>query len=532
MSEYHDSSADTSGSSGSTGDNIWLSHGNAPKKPDSFFKESFDPSGGSGTPSFSVYIDYSNFAEGGDSHSFESALQSTSSLRYAHQREVSPTASNNGYQRSIAINNNTQGVNSVREPSKLKSQSTDTVDTDLLVELGENQTRPNTNTNALEGSEDANLLLRPLKHRPRIQDRDSSQSTTGSQFDTSSIRQSSNNVRLPNARSSSLYGDENPDKLHPSTSNLPLQTEANDVNTESLENERQSKPSMEEAMKLFKQEVVSRPPVRLLEPRSSQSQHRMVPNKRSENSLQSRVSDQASRLSQTRRARRGPRYPSLLSSILVPLPHPNNPPTRSAPENLPPIIPALRHISGSSGRYKSPSDTGDLAREEGGTKEPQEETHNKDKTLPLDSTLALHRDGHTDMQHIYRYREILHEADLEKEIFYAQFVEPPSLSVHSSKLGQLNHIFSIWRIVLLILTCVIVPPLFFVIALELRPCVPDKTLMHLIMNKKYRQGIFTGFLWDVSLRWFRRLCLLLGILEVLIIIAGVGVGFGVGLSRA
>ncbi|GAV51981.1 hypothetical protein ZYGR_0AF04530 [Zygosaccharomyces rouxii] len=90
--------------------------------------------------------------------------------------------------------------------------------------------------------------------------------------------------------------------------------------------------------------------------------------------------------------------------------------------------------------------------------------------------------------------------------------------------------FSIWRVLLVILTCMLIPPFFFIIAAGHRVGFSDFRIIRLITHPSYRAKIWKGFLWDINVKWFRWLCLLLGILETLGIFAGIAVGFGVGLG--
>ena len=55
--------------------------------------------------------------------------------------------------------------------------------------------------------------------------------------------------------------------------------------------------------------------------------------------------------------------------------------------------------------------------------------------------------------------------------------------------------------------------------------------MRLLMNKEHRAALLQGFIWDVDLRWFRMFCLILGAAETVIVIAGIAIGFGVGITR-
>ncbi|CAI4046915.1 hypothetical protein SKDZ_12G3810 [Saccharomyces kudriavzevii ZP591] len=107
-------------------------------------------------------------------------------------------------------------------------------------------------------------------------------------------------------------------------------------------------------------------------------------------------------------------------------------------------------------------------------------------------------------------------------------------SIHSFDSGKngFRDVYSIESIVIVILCCAMVPPLFFVIGCSSRSkLISDYRLMRLLMNKEHRAALLEGFIWDVDLRWFRILCLILGAAEIMIVIAGVAIGFGVGITR-
>lgn len=112
---------------------------------------------------------------------------------------------------------------------------------------------------------------------------------------------------------------------------------------------------------------------------------------------------------------------------------------------------------------------------------------------------------------------------------------PPSQRVDSNSIDPKILIgfwqkFSIWRILLVILTCMLMPPFFFIIAAGHRIGFSDFKIIKLITHPSYRTKIWKGFLWDIDVKWFRWLCLFLGVLETLGIFAGIAVGFGVGLG--
>ena len=107
-------------------------------------------------------------------------------------------------------------------------------------------------------------------------------------------------------------------------------------------------------------------------------------------------------------------------------------------------------------------------------------------------------------------------------------------SIHSFDSGQngFKDVYSIGSIIVIILCCIMVPPLFFIIGCGSRSkLVSDYRLMRLLMNKEHRAALLQGFIWDVDLRWFRMFCLILGAAETVIVMAGIAIGFAVGITR-
>lgn len=112
-----------------------------------------------------------------------------------------------------------------------------------------------------------------------------------------------------------------------------------------------------------------------------------------------------------------------------------------------------------------------------------------------------------------------------------QHLDSNSVASYDSQENSIMDMFSLWRIFEVILICVIIPPLFFMIAIGSRAGISDYRLMKLLLNSEHRIGLLRGFVWYVDMKWFRKLCFYLGTLEVLAIMACIGVGFGVGLTR-
>ncbi|KAG0655424.1 hypothetical protein C6P44_000339 [Monosporozyma unispora] len=114
---------------------------------------------------------------------------------------------------------------------------------------------------------------------------------------------------------------------------------------------------------------------------------------------------------------------------------------------------------------------------------------------------------------------------------YIQHIESPSIHTFDSQSNKFWDIYSLKRVIILIITCSIIPPLFFMIYAGSICGINDEKLMKIVLNKNHRIGLFRGFVWDIDLNWLRTLSLILGIVEVMIIFACVGIGFGVGLTR-
>lgn len=114
---------------------------------------------------------------------------------------------------------------------------------------------------------------------------------------------------------------------------------------------------------------------------------------------------------------------------------------------------------------------------------------------------------------------------------YIQHIDSPSIHSFDSQNYKFWEIYSIQRMISLLIICCIVPPLFFMIYMGSTCGIDDYKLMKLILNKEHRIGLFHGFLWDIDLNWLRTLSLLLGCVELVIVFACIGIGFGVGLTR-
>ncbi|GMC28067.1 unnamed protein product [Saccharomyces cerevisiae] len=245
-------------------------------------------------------------------------------------------------------------------------------------------------------------------------------------------------------------------------------------------------------------------------------------------------------------------------------------PSTSLEEEGPPIglpsIPVLRSVSGSSKWTKTPlrlesgnsTKSDPFSRYEGHkTPSPLTKMNKKNKTLPehgqplvLAPIKSQSSESDTGQNSIIEKparsirrkqqektdnrKEDRHDAeniDLEARM-PIQHID--TASIHSFDSGQngFRDVYSIENIIVILLCCSIVPPLFFIIGCSSRrKLVSDYRLMRLLMNKEHRAALLQGFIWDVDLRWFRMFCLILGAAETVIVMAGIAIGFGVGITR-
>lgn len=108
-----------------------------------------------------------------------------------------------------------------------------------------------------------------------------------------------------------------------------------------------------------------------------------------------------------------------------------------------------------------------------------------------------------------------------------------SSSIHSFDSGksQFYEIYSVPRILGILICCFIVPPLFFMISVGSKGGISDYRLMRMLMNQSHRIGMLKGFIWDVDVGWFRNICFVLGVIETLGILACIGSGIGIGIRN-
>ncbi|AET40534.1 Bud8p Ecym_6143 [Eremothecium cymbalariae DBVPG len=95
---------------------------------------------------------------------------------------------------------------------------------------------------------------------------------------------------------------------------------------------------------------------------------------------------------------------------------------------------------------------------------------------------------------------------------------------------QYRSLFSAWRMISILLIGLLIPPLLFMIGGGSYSGVSDKTLLRIIIHKKHRENVDRGFIWNVDVKWFRRLSILVGVVELFTLLALVSTGFGIQLS--
>ena len=112
-----------------------------------------------------------------------------------------------------------------------------------------------------------------------------------------------------------------------------------------------------------------------------------------------------------------------------------------------------------------------------------------------------------------------------------QTVDTQSIESFDSGNYTFREIYSIQRIALMLLLCIVCPPLFFMVGMGPKGGVDDYHLLKLVLNKEHRASLLEGFIWDVDVVWIRTGCLIMGVAELLVASACIGVGFGIGLRR-
>lgn len=220
---------------------------------------------------------------------------------------------------------------------------------------------------------------------------------------------------------------------------------------------------------------------------------------------------------------KAPHSPSLLSNILVPSPQ----------KTCPRTIPVLRAVSGSHIIHPQTWEPkkrsiAPVAKVQQTVLAPPERARIAKMTeSQMDLTLSTLQEYQKDLE-ATAGRGI----NTENSGMPIQHIDSTSIRSFDSQEHKFYDIYSMTRILTVITVCLVVPPLFFMIAAgEQGGGVSNYRLMRLIMNSNHRAGLMKGFIWDVDVHWFRYLCLSLGIVETMCIMVGIGCGIGIGRRR-
>lgn len=298
----------------------------------------------------------------------------------------------------------------------------------------------------------------------------------------------------------------------------------------------QAEPNIEEAVKLLKREVgIASPQVNYVQPNFGlefKPHEYKLPRKISETSLAIET-DFSENLGQ-RKIPKAPQSPSLLNNILVP----------SVADSNKGGIPALRAVSGNHKplqsapvKRRSVQSTGEFPGHSS-----TEEVLNVPQRARLARITKLTNsqiDIAVDTLREYRNESYNDVSDLEatagrgintfSDAMPIQHIDSSSVRSYDSQKNNFLDIYSIPRMICVLMCCLVIPPFFFMIAAGAKGGISNYRLMRMIMNVNHRVGLLKGFVWDIDVQWFRTVCLLLGSLETLSVLACIGVGFGVGL---
>lgn len=99
-----------------------------------------------------------------------------------------------------------------------------------------------------------------------------------------------------------------------------------------------------------------------------------------------------------------------------------------------------------------------------------------------------------------------------------------------SRPNEFGSIYSTWKIFGVLVSCMVIPPLFFIIGCGKKTGISNQSLLKLIISSDHKLKFLKGYYWNLDIGWFRRLCLILGIVEVICVCCCLGIGFGVGLG--
>lgn len=271
----------------------------------------------------------------------------------------------------------------------------------------------------------------------------------------------------------------------------------------------EKEPNIEEAMKLLKREAASANPrvsyVGISSADGFEPHEYNMPRKVSQASIEVAGRNKA------------PQSPSLLSNILIPSP------TDDGGKS----IPALRSVSGShqvvwTPRRRSIQPVAELRPES--LTPPERARITKMTDSQMEMTIDTLREYQKDIE-----ATAGRGSDTLPDSMPIQHIDSSSVRSFDSKKHGFLDIYSISRIIGVLIFCMVIPPFFFMIASG--EGVSNYRLMRLIMNSNHRIKLMKGFLWDIDVSWFRYTCLVLGVIETLGIMACIGCGVGVGITR-
>ncbi|KAL3232507.1 Bud site selection protein 9 [Nakaseomyces bracarensis] len=161
----------------------------------------------------------------------------------------------------------------------------------------------------------------------------------------------------------------------------------------------------------------------------------------------------------------------------------------------------------------------------------KELTDNNNSTTNLLSKDNLYSHGKNRPYDEERLLEAVNNSEYNNLYLPIQYADIFSMRSSESNGKSFSDVYSPWRILILIIICILVPPFFFWIGLGKNCGISDFRLMKIVMSRKNRDFLYQGFIWDVDMRWLRSTCLLFGIIELLAAFTGIAVGLGVGLTR-
>lgn len=277
-------------------------------------------------------------------------------------------------------------------------------------------------------------------------------------------------------------------------------------------NERE--PMLEEAVRMLKREVAAASP-RLSYVRASlesgfEAHEYKIPRKVSQTSVEPEGAGRT----------KAPHSPSLLNNILVPSPV----------DSTAKAIPALRAVSGShhqTWEAKRASVASVVKLQHTILQPPERARITKMTDTQMDLTLNTLLEYQKDLE-----ATAGRGTDTPSTGMPVQHIDSSSIKSFDSQEHKFCDIYSITRIATLIACCLVIPPLFFMVASgDKGGGVSNYRLMRMVMNSKHRAGLMKGFVWDVDVGWLRYLCLVLGIIETLGIMACIGCGIGIGTRR-